>query len=316
MKIFKFLKNNKISISMFLIGISLGALVMSFFIPERISPLKNGEMPIVTFNDFAITSNEYYEYLKSINGIDYLIYQIDQKILDKMYETTSEIKKEVQIKMHDTIKEYTDYYGYTENDFLQENGFKTEEEFYNLMLLEHKRSLYVRDYIKDNITNAEVNNYYIKDLTPDMEIKYISGSENVLDKILDELKNNNYDDIVKKYQKNIKYKDYSYVSFDNQEINQDIYSEAFFLEENSYTKTLVSINGVYYIIFKGDVKEKDDVEKLSERIKEKIIDKKLDNDTTNELYNKALINLRKENGIIFNDTILKDEYDNYINSFK
>lgn len=316
MKIIEFLKNNKLSIACLVIGLSLGAFVMSLFIPEQVVPLEDGALPIVTLDDFSITSDEYYETLKETTTIDYLVQMIDKVLLDKKYETNDEMKKEVQKEMQETIKGFTEYYGYTESEFLNLNGFKTEEDFFNLMLLEHKRELYVHEYVKENLKNEEINNYYIKSLVPDMEIKTISGDEKVLEKILDELKTKRYDEVIKEYKKQIKTHDYSYVSFDNKEINEDIYSEVLNLEENSYTNSLISINGTYHIIFKGDVKEKDDINKIKDRLREHIATIKVDEDTNNELYYKALISLRKENNIAFTDTILKDEYNDYIRSYK
>lgn len=314
-KIKTFLVIHKTNILLLITGLSLGALIMSLFIPKRIAPLKDGTYPIVSFGNFNITADEYYETLKSGTSIDYLLQMIDKKILDEKYETTPDMKKEVQIKMNDTIKEYTNYYQISENDFLKENGFEKEEDFYNLMLLEHKRSLYEKEYVKSIITNSEINNYYIKDLIPDMEIKYITGSETVLEQILSELKTKKIEEIVKKYNKKITYKDYSYVAFDN-DINEDIYSEVLMLEENSYTDSLVSINGEYYIIFKGDVKEKANIDDIQKRIKEKLVQLKIDNDIYGELYQKALINLRNEYNITFNDTIFKDDYQDYLNDYK
>lgn len=315
-KIISFIKNNKLSIACLIIGLSLGSLIMSLFIPKQIVPLSDGSLPIVTLDDFNITSNEYYETLKETTNIDYLIQIIDQKLLDEKYETTDEIKKEVQLEIQETIKSFTEYYGYTESEFLSLNGFKTEEDFFKLMLLEHKRELYIHEYVKERIKNEEINNYYIKNLIPDTEIKTISGEEEVLEKILDELEKKNYDEIIKEYQSQITYKDYSYVAFDNKEINEDIYTEASMLEENTYTTNLVSIDGTYHIIFKGDVKEKDDIDNIKDRLKEQIALKKINNDTNNELYYEALINLRKENNITFTDTVLKDEYNDYVNLYK
>ena len=122
--------------------------------------------------------------------------------LDKMYETTVDMKKEVQQEMQVAIKSFTEYYGYSESEFLSLNGFKTEEAFFNLMLLEHKRELFIYDYVKDHLKNEEINNYYIKNLVPDMEIKTISGNEEILDEILDKLKDKSYDEIIKEYNDN------------------------------------------------------------------------------------------------------------------
>lgn len=312
-KIKIFLKNYKLPLSCLLIGLSIGALIMSLFIPERIAKLENGSEPIVSFNEEVITADEYYESLKGSISIELLLQEVDERILDNKYETTKEMEKEVLNKVNEAIKEYTDYYDCREEDFLINNNFRDKDEFYEIMLLEYKRNIYYEEYVKSIVKNEEINYYYIHNLNSDMEVRYIQGDETILTNVLDDLENGlSYDDIIKKY-KNINYHDYSYVAFDNKEINIDMYTEALVLEENSFTESLVSINNQYYIIFKGQVKEKEDKDLLRDRIIEKVKDQKISNDSDNALYLEALFYLRKNANISFSDTILEKEYKSYTN---
>ena len=303
----RLLKNN---ILFLFIGLCLGLLIMSFNIKDEIVPLSNGELPIITFDKGSITSNEYYNELKTISGIDNLLDSIDTKLLEE-YNLDDEAIKNTQKEMNETIKLYMNYYDTTEEEFLNTSGFKDKDSFLKYMILEKKRQMYLSDYLKEKVTNQEINYYYINKMNNDIEIKYIKGNSEVLGEILTKLKEGiKLDEIIKTY-KNITYMDLGYIAFDDENINEDIYSDAYAQEENSYTESLRSINDEYYIIFKGKVKEKDDVSILKKRIIKKIVEEKISNDEDNTLYKEALINLRSEHHIKFNDTYLENLYKTY-----
>lgn len=309
----KFIKKNILSILLFIIGISIGAIIMTFFFPEEIAKLNNGEEVIVTINnDKAITANEYYNDLKDFITIDVLLQKIDTIILDDKYPTTDQMIKESKYEANDTINIYKSYYKYTEKEFLLNNGFNTIDEYYNYMLLEHKRILYEKDYLKTIIKQSDINYYYNKKYHPNMDIKYITGSEEILTKILKELDNKKtYDEIIKKYKKDINYYNYNDIPFDNNIIEKDIYNEALELKDNTHTD-LVSINDTYYIIFRNNTKEKEKVNKLKNRIINILVEEKIENDQENSYYFEALINLRKENKVEFKDTLLNKKYKEYL----
>ena len=312
----KKLKENKLTIIMFVIGLLLGLLIMSFNIKEKHVELKE-EKVIVSFEDKkGITSDEYYLYLKENSGIDRLLDLIDNSLLSKKYQLSEDKLKEIQNNMQDIFKSFSEYYNTSKEGFLSQNGFKDEQDFENYLKLEELRKMYEEDYLKDKVTNNEINYYYINKMNKDFEIKYIKGNQETLEKILIDLKNNtSIEDIKKKYKK-IEYKDLGYITFDDNKINTDIYADAALLDENSYTTSLRSIDDEYYIIFKGKEKDKDDVNKLKERIKNKIVLEKMDNDTENKLYFEALINLRKEKKINFYDTYLDSLYQAYLKEIK
>ena len=306
-----YLKKNMQNIIFLIIGLCLGLFIMSFNIKEEIVPLQDGNLPIITLNDKTITSNDYYEKLKTDSGITTLLDLIDEKLLNEKYTLNEEELSTVKDKMQETISFYTQYYNIDENEFLNSNGFKNKDTFLNYFILEEKRVKYEKEYLKEKITNNEVNNYYINKMNSDFEIMYIKGKSEILTEILTKLKEGaTYEAIIKSY-KNITYHNYSYVSFDDKEINSDIYSDAEPLEENSYTTSIRSIDDEYYIIFKGKVKEKDDVKNLKERIIKVIVEEKINNDEDNLLLKEALIQLRKENNITFHDTYLENLYKVY-----
>lgn len=315
-KVSLFLKQNINCIYAFFIGISIGFILLTFFIPDRIAKLANNEEPVVSVNGLTITADNYYEKLKDNISVELLLQDIDKYLLNTLYETTKEIKKEVTNKMNNIIDEYTSYYQYSEKDFLEANSLKDRDTFYELLEIDYKRNLYYEDYIKSKITDDEIKKLYNR-LSPDIEIKYITiKDEDLKDTILKELKKgSNYDEIIKKHKKDITYKNLDYVSFDK-EITTEIKEAAYKLKANSYTEKALELNNSYTIVFRGKSKEKEELNNLKKRIKEYLKKEKINSDSDKKLYNQSLIYLREENNITFKDTVLGSEYKQYISQFK
>ncbi len=310
-----FCKKNKNTIIFFFIGIILGLFLMSFKITKQAVPLNDGSIPLLTISDANITSDEYYSTLKESSGINMLLDMIDQKILNNIYQLTDDDDKKIEETIKDTINSYVEYYGIDEKEFYQNAGFKNQDDFKEYITIDYLRKLYLKDYLKENISNNEINYYYINQMPKDFEIMYIKADDTTLDKILNDLNNNlTYEDVIKKYK--VKTQNLGYVSFDNEEIDIDIYNEALNLEDNSYTSSIRSINDESYIIFRGKSKDKADVKELSERIKNQIVKEKINADTDDTLLDEALINLHKEKKLTFYDTYLQELYEVYKKSIK
>ena len=310
-----FCKKNKNTIIFFFIGIILGLFLMSFKITKQAVPLNDGSIPLLTISDANITSDEYYSTLKESSGINMLLDMIDQKILNNIYQLTDDDDKKIEETIKDTINSYVEYYGIDEKEFYQNAGFKNQDDFKEYITIDYLRKLYLKDYLKENISNNEINYYYINQMPKDFEIMYIKADDTTLDKILNDLNNNlTYEDVIKKYK--VKTQNLGYVSFDSEEIDIDIYNEALNLEDNSYTSSIRSINDESYIIFRGKSKDKADVKELSERIKNQIVKEKINADTDDTLLDEALINLHKEKKLTFYDTYLQELYEVYKKSIK
>ena len=318
-KLYLFYQNNQKIIIAAIIGFIIGFTCMQFFIPERISKLENGEEPVVTLVGKTISADEYYENLKSKLHFELLIEDVDKYILDTVYETDKEMEKEVTKKMNDTIKEYTDYYGYTVDDFIKNNQLGSKEEFYNMLLTDYKRNRYFQDYIRIQITDDDVSNYY-KNMMKEAEIKYIAtADEDDCHTILNDAKKGlSYEQLVNVYRSTITHKKLGYIAFDNQEVDKVLLNAASKIKANSYYSSCVVFNNSYAVVFKGSEKEKDSLENLKPRIIDQIIIEKMAEDANNDskLYNKALIELRDKYQIKFNDTRIAKEYKEFINQYK
>lgn len=88
---------------------------------------------------------------------------------------------------------------------------------------------------------------------------------------------------------------------------------AYALKENEYTKEPVKTTYGYHIILKTKDEDKKELKDAKEDIIEKIIAEKKED--SNYSAN-ALEAIRKENGLKFEDTILEDKYNEYLDSLK
>ncbi|HIT37969.1 MAG TPA: peptidylprolyl isomerase, partial [Candidatus Onthousia faecipullorum] len=103
--------------------------------------------------------------------------------------------------------------------------------------------------------------------------------------------------------------DGGFIDYFNKDDNMD---EAFLnasidLEEGEYTKEPVQSSFGYHIILKVDQKDKPELDEVRDDIKETLAKEKLNEDSA-LMYN-ALIEIREEAGIEFNDDSLKKDYD-------
>ena len=312
--------NKRIIVIAFVLGLALGLTIMAFFIPDRIAKLSNGEEVIVTIGEKNITADELYKDMKQDYSIDLLLNKIDDTLLNDLYPTNNDIKKEVNDMADYYISMYETYYGYSEEKFLESNNFKNKDEFLKTLTLEYKRNEYFNDYLKKLVTDSEIDKYYNEIVTGDIEAKYILVDNNkednktLADKIITRLNNNEkYDEIVKHYGERISTKDLGFVSYNNdlsQKINEALKS----LKDGEYTKTAVEENGKYYIIFRTSTKEKKALDEMKDDIIKEIIEqKKKDNQN---LYYQCLNELRMTHNVKFSDTELEKKYEEYIKLYE
>ena len=306
-----FIKINKKTILVFIIGFSIGITLTILLRPDAISQLKNGEEKVVSIDNYTITADTLYESLKNMGSVYIIINEIDAKILDNLYETTDEMIEEVTSEANYYLNTASNYYGYSVTAFLSSNGFTSFEDFKNNLVLEYKRNLYLTDYLKKEITEEEVKNFY-NDLTGAMSGKYILIDDlDTTKKILADLKSGKtYSEIINAYNDKINIKALKNIEFDSN-IEDEIYEELKNLEVNSYSNNYFNLNDKYVIVFKDDEIEKASLEELNERIKIYLAEEKINQDD-GTIANEILNDLREKYNLHFFDTSIEKEYLNYL----
>ena len=306
-----FIKINKKTILVFIIGFSIGITLTILLRPDAISQLKNGKEKVVSIDNYTITADTLYESLKNMGSVYIIINEIDAKILDNLYETTDEMIEEVTSEANYYLNTASNYYGYSVTAFLSSNGFTSFEDFKNNLILEYKRNLYLTDYLKKEITEEEVKNFY-NNLTGAMSGKYILIDDlDTTKKILADLKSGKtYSEIINAYNDKINIKALKNIEFDSN-IEDEIYEELKNLEVNSYSNNYFNLNDKYVVVFKDDEIEKASLKDLNERIKIYLTEEKINQDD-GTIANEILNDLREKYNLHFFDTSIEKEYLNYL----
>lgn len=306
-----FIKINKKTILVFIIGFSIGITLTILLRPDAISQLKNGEEKVVSIDNYTITADTLYESLKNMGSVYIIINEIDAKILDNLYETTDEMIEEVTSEANYYLNTASNYYGYSVTAFLSSNGFTSFEDFKNNLILEYKRNLYLTDYLKKEITEEEIKNFY-NNLTGAMSGKYILIDDlDTTKKILADLKSGKtYSEIINAYNDKINIKALKNIEFDSN-IEDEIYEELKNLEVNSYSNNYFNLNDKYVVVFKDNEIEKASLEDLNERIKIYLAEEKINQDD-GTIANEILNDLREKYNLHFFDTSIEKEYLNYL----
>ena len=186
------------------------------------------------------------------------------------------------------------------------------------------------DYVKDSITDDEIQKYYDDEVIGDIKVRHILIKPETTDDMTTEEKTEAEDkakkeaeDLIKQLDKGADFKELAkeksddtgsaseggLIDYFNKDDNMD---EAFLnasidLKKGKYTKEPVKSSFGYHIILKLDQKKKPKLKKVKDDIIETLADNKLNEDAA--LRYNALIEIRKEAGIEFKDDSLKKDYD-------
>lgn len=295
--------------------------------------LKNGAKVAVSVDSGKFTASEYYDEIKTDN-ISKLVNMIDKSIFEKKYKKSNEEDEAVK-KQINQIKQY---YGKDESTYknvLQSYfGVESESELEDSLRLEYKKNLAVKDYIKKNIKEDEIQKYYNENIYGQVKASHILISSKVKDNATDEEKTKAENKAKKKAEKIIKQlnegadfkelaKKYSsddatasnggdlgYFNLDD--MTEEFSNAVKKLNKDEYTKEPVKTTYGYHIILKTGEKDKPKLKKVKSDIIDKLTEQKLNNSKT--LYYETLMDIRNENGIKWNDDTLKKAYEDYMNN--
>ena len=315
----------------FLGGLCLGLLIMFIFMPDRIATLKDGTQPIATISGKNITANELYEDMKSQYPINVLLDKIDNIILTKKYKEDDTMKDKVNSNAEYYLNMYKQYYKdiTDENELLEKMGFASYDKYLEYLKLDYRKTKYTEEYIKDNLTDDEIQKYYDENVFGDINCQHVlvkvksddSSTEGLSDddakKLAEEIikkinDGTSWEDIQKEYKDKVTYEDLGYQSWDAS-LETNFLTAIKDMDENSFSKEPVKTSYGYHVIYKLDQKKAPKLNKIKDTIIEKLISSKKSEDQ-NITY-KALINLRKENKLEFSDTVMKEKYETYCKQY-
>lgn len=281
----------------------------------------------VSLKGAKITATDYYNEIKTSN-ISKLVDIIDHQLFDEKYPSNDEEDKSVK----EQINQIKETYGSNETMYLsaiqQYFGVSSEDELEEMLRLEYKRNEAVEDYIKDALSDKEIENYYNENIIGDIKASHILIKPDVDSDATDEEKQKAENKAKKEAEKIIKklkdgedfaklakeYSDDTSTAKDGGNLgyfNTDDMDENFMdavkkLNNNEYTKEPVKTQYGYHIILKVDQKDKPKLKEVKDDIKTTLAKAKLDGNST--LHYQTLIDIREKNNIKWQDDKLEKQY--------
>lgn len=321
-KFYDFIDKYRLAIYGVIGGVLATVLVVILIWPDRIAKLENGLEPVASIDGLTVTAEDLYEDMKEIYSVNNLLDIIDNKILEEKYLETDEMNTELNDQAENYYNMYNQYYGYSKEEFLTKSGFGSERAFIEYLRLQYRRTQYTDDYIKEQITDKEIEKYYEDKVYGDINTKHIlvkvsssatdeekKEAENLAKEIITKLnEGKSFDEVKDEYKDKITYEELGYKAY-NASL-ESAYMEAMQkLENNSYTKEPVQTSYGYHVIYRIDQKEKPALKDVKEEIITSLVSEHKSKDTS--VQYKALDKMREDAKLKFTDTVLEKKYETY-----
>ena len=321
-KFYDFIDKYRLAIYGVIGGVLATVLVVILIWPDRIAKLENGLEPVASIDGLTVTAEDLYEDMKEIYSVNNLLDIIDNKILEEKYPETDEMNTELNDQAENYYNMYNQYYGYSKEEFLTKSVFGSERAFIEYLRLQYRRTQYTDDYIKEQITDKEIEKYYEDKVYGDINTKHIlvkvsssatdeekKEAENLAKEIITKLnEGKSFDEVKDEYKDKITYEELGYKAY-NASL-ESAYMEAMQkLENNSYTKEPVQTSYGYHVIYRIDQKEKPALKDVKEEIITSLVSEHKSKDTS--VQYKALDKMREDAKLKFTDTVLEKKYETY-----
>lgn len=309
---------------------------------KTIPELEDGKQAVVSFKDGSMISvDELYNELKS-SATSTLIQMIDRKILESKYSDKVEEAKEYAKNTVESMKMYAkdDKGNYDESTLIsmirQYYGYSTIEDFQNSRELAYLQNIAIEDYVKDNLKDKELEDYYKDEIVGDREVYHIqivpevkststdTEKKEAEEKALEEAKaiiarlkkGENFEDIAKSESDDEATKEsggsLGFINkgkYGSDEFDKEVYN----LKVGEYSSVPIKTTNGYEIVYVKDEKEKKSLEDAKDEIIEKLVNSKLSEDATLQVT--AIQELYKSYGLDIIDSELNRSYDKYMDNY-
>ena len=298
----------------------------------KTAKLKDGSELVFKMDNINMSAEDFYQKLKDNYGTYTLVNAIDELLLDKVYETDNDMKKQIDSQ----IIAMKNQFGSDFNDAISYYyGVSNENQLREYVEMSLKRQKAIDDYANSLITDKQIEEYYndktigdikashilitseaTNDMTDDEKKKFENDAYNKAKEVIKKLDEGaKFEDLAKEYSKDGSANDGGNLGYFNRGDMVSEFEEAVVkLEVGKYTKEPVKTQFGYHIILKTDQKEKPSLEDSKDTIK-KTLAKELVSNTEN-ISAFALDWLREKNNLTIYDAELKIKYDHYMNQQK
>lgn len=320
------MKSKKLLIGILGIGLALSTTACG-----KIPKLENGEEVIASIEGKEFSANDLYNELKKQGGASVLVNMIDTFI------TSQEVTDNDAANQYadSLIKQYKLSYeqkGSSFEDALISNGYESEEEFKQVLVSDYKKDLVAKKYIKEQITDDELQAYYDATVSDELSVKHILIAPDVQSDATDDEKKAAEEDAYNKAKSLIEQlnngADFDTLAKENSDdegskengglINNvvkesyvaEFFNAAYELENGKYTSEPVKTQYGYHIIYKISHTAKKSLEDMKDTLLDKLVNKKIDDD--DQLEYSIWAQIREKYNLAINDSTLDKIYKNSI----
>lgn len=301
-----------------------------------VAKLKNGKEVAASIKGKKITADDLYKELKKQYGTNEMINLIDDYIANKEIKTDNETKEYANSQLNQMKMQYQSS-GQDFNAALTSAGYKNEDAFKEVLILDYKKQKVVEKFLKKELTDEEIKKYYDNEIFGAMTAKHILIKPDVADDASDKEKEkaekaakkkaeelieklNNGEDFEKLAKKNsddagTKGKGGLFSDFEKDEVVTEFWDACMKLKDGEYTKEPVKSDYGYHVILRVSQKAKPKLKTVKDEIKDTLVEDKLNDDKN--LSNKTWDRIRKEKyKLKISDSDLKNGYKDILNSIK
>lgn len=284
---------------------------------------------VAKYGSNQISTNDLYKKLKEKNGLDTILNEVDKDILNKLYKKNTAEDEYYQKELNTLMVTYQTRYSSTYSTFdefiTKVLGLKNQTEVEEAIRLNYKKRQATQEYLKNTITDKEINDEYQKEKGEIKASHILIAPENSSDaakkkakSFAQELikrieKGESFEKLAKEYSKDSKEKggDLGFVNLDS--LTKNFREALDKLKINEMTKEPVETEYGYHIILKTGEKKKASLKELREKIIEKLVKNKIEKNYS-VTQAQALIDLRKKNKFKLYDIDLEKQYTAYVNN--
>lgn len=311
-----------------LIGFGVGAVVTNRPVPT----LQDGSEIVASIDGKDFTAEELFESMKKASGASILINAIDEFIADKEVETNDNIVTLAKNQVAMYKSSITEQGGNWE-DQIKEWGFEDENGLEEFFVKEEKKNTVVENYLKAELTDKQINDYYKNEtfgeivarhilISPDVEADASDEDKEAAEvkaketanEVIEKLNNGEkWEDLVKEYSDDPGTKeDNGELSFFKKDVVAPFWEGALKLENGKYTETPVESEFGFHIIYKVEQKEKLALDEVVEDIKTTLITSELELENT---FETVWIKIREKYNLELFDATINDLYKNVVSQF-
>lgn len=291
--------------------------------------LSNGKEVIASIKGKEVTADELFDSIKEKYGSDSLLNIIDEYIINK--ELTDDEKLEAKKTAQENINSIREQYesaGYKWEDVLTQYGYDSEDTLLNEFLVSAEKDLIANNYLKDQLTDDEINKYYENNVYGKYTAKHIlitpetsdNEEENTANEeaakakaqeVIDRLNNGeDWATLVSEYSDDEgSVEDEGLVeNFTYGDVVDEFWNATEKLNDGEYTQEPVKSSYGYHIIYRVSHTDKKALKDIKNDVVDKIVQNKLSEDST--LYTNVWAKIRKKYKLTINDSIIKKVYEN------